>query len=75
MVLNSLLRWLVYIHLLCGWICIKIDLMKDAVDRMADACTSPVHDDEYYGFTVGRPTGWRVDYSTGTLTTGTAGMT
>jgi hypothetical protein len=38
-----------------------------AVDHMADACTSPVHDDEYYGFTVGRPTGWRVDYSTGTL--------
>jgi hypothetical protein len=38
-----------------------------AVDHMADACTSPVHDDEYYGFSVGRPTGWRVDYSTGTL--------
>ena len=37
------------------------------VDHMADACTTPVHDDEYYGFSVGRPAGWRVDYSTGTL--------
>jgi len=38
-----------------------------AVDHMADPCTSPTHDDDYYGFSVGRPQGWRVDYSTGTL--------
>ena len=38
-----------------------------AVDHMADQCTTPLHDDAYYGFSVGRPQGWRVDYSSGTL--------
>ncbi len=37
------------------------------VDHMADQCGTPLHDDEYYGFSVGRPQGWRVDYSTGTI--------
>ncbi|HEY1548697.1 MAG TPA: hypothetical protein VGG28_12800 [Kofleriaceae bacterium] len=34
---------------------------------MADQCATPLHDDDYYGFSVGRPQGWRVDYSSGTL--------
>jgi hypothetical protein len=27
------------------------------VDHMADPCTTPRHDDDYYGFSVGRPQG------------------
>ncbi|HEX4452105.1 MAG TPA: hypothetical protein VH143_14600 [Kofleriaceae bacterium] len=37
------------------------------VDHMADPCSTSLHDDDYYGFSVGRPQGWRVDYSTGTI--------
>ena len=37
------------------------------VDAMAGPCTIPIHEDEYYGFQVGRPHGWQLDYSTGTL--------
>jgi hypothetical protein len=38
-----------------------------AVDMMAGACKIATHDDDYYGFSVGHPQGWRIDYSTGTL--------
>ena len=31
------------------------------------ACTIPIHDDDYYGFAIGYPAGWRIDYSTGTI--------
>jgi hypothetical protein len=32
-----------------------------------EACTIHTHDDAYYGFSVGQPDGWRLDYSTGTI--------
>lgn len=35
-----------------------------AHDALSGKCTIPVHKDDYYGFTVGRPNGWRIDYST-----------
>ncbi|MFT3696881.1 MAG: hypothetical protein QM831_27310 [Kofleriaceae bacterium] len=38
------------------------------VDGMAtEKCHTPTHDDEYYGFSVGHPEGWSIDYSTGTI--------
>src|SRR6267154_1168671 len=37
------------------------------VDMMAGTCRIATHDDDYYGFSVGHPQGWRIDYSTGTL--------
>lgn len=40
-----------------------------AVDRFAAKCTIPIHDASFYGFSVGHPQNWRIDFSTGTLFT------
>ncbi len=37
------------------------------VDRLAGPCWIPTYSDDYYGFAVGQPTGWKLDFSTGTL--------
>ena len=37
------------------------------IDAHAGGCHTPLHEDTYYGFSVGFPPGWRIDYSTGTL--------
>jgi hypothetical protein len=37
------------------------------VDPMAAPCRIHVHEDDYAGFVVGKPEGWHLDYSTGTL--------
>ena len=37
------------------------------VDRLGGPCWIPTYSDDYYGFSVGQPPGWKIDYSTGTL--------
>jgi len=36
-------------------------------DRLSGPCWIPTYSDDYYGFSVGQPPGWRIDFSTGTL--------
>ena len=37
------------------------------IDAHAGRCALPLHEDDYAGFSVGRPPGWVIDYSTGSL--------
>jgi hypothetical protein len=36
-------------------------------DTLSGACDLPLHDDSYYGFAIGMPANWLVDYSTGAV--------
>jgi hypothetical protein len=36
-------------------------------DDLTGACFLQKHEDNYFGFTIGRPTGWVIDYSTGSI--------
>lgn len=39
----------------------------EIVDPLAGKCFIPTYSDDYYNFTVGRPEGWKLDFSTGAL--------
>ncbi|HEY1554387.1 MAG TPA: hypothetical protein VGF94_06100 [Kofleriaceae bacterium] len=36
-------------------------------DPLSGTCRIPQHVDDYYGFSIGYPAGWRIDYSSGAL--------
>lgn len=39
----------------------------ELVDPLAGKCFIPTYSDDYYNFTVGQPSGWKLDFSTGAL--------
>ena len=49
------------------WVHDDADGGAPLVETPAAACTIQTHHDEYYGFSVGHPEGWLIDYSTGSI--------